>query len=170
MRDSPKADLSQGTLTLGGRRLVFHCNHYNIFLQRTIEDGLGEQAPALLVAAGTEASRLMLQGMESASPSASKAAFLARGAAVFADQGFGKLDLSAFTPMGGKARLSQSHYALGWLSRWDRRKTPGCFYPAGFLAAMVIVAGELAPERVRVREEQCLAMGDAHCQFSVEVW
>lgn len=170
----PKVDLAQGALTLGGRRLVFHCNHYNVFLQRTLEDGLGADARSLLIAAGCEAGRRMLEGMEAQSPSPSPEALLSRAAESFALQGFGKLEISELTAMGGKAKLFSSHYALGWTSRWGNRKTPGCFFPAGYLSAMVIVAGRLAPERVTVREEACLSLGReqeaTHCLFSVEVW
>ena len=30
-------DRERGTLTLGGSRIVFHCHHYNVFLQRSVD-------------------------------------------------------------------------------------------------------------------------------------
>ncbi|MDI1482433.1 4-vinyl reductase [Polyangium sp. y55x31] len=165
---APKADLERGITTVGGRRLVFHCHHYNVFLQRTIEDALQERAPALLVAAGMEASRSMLQGLENDAKSAADALELA--ADTFAAQGFGRLDVRGLGEGGGRATLDHSHYAVGWVSRWGKRPTPGCFFVAGFLSGAVAVAYRLAPERVTSRETECVAAGDERCSFRVEVW
>lgn len=163
-------ELGPGTITFGGRRLVMHCNHYNIFLQRTIEDGLGDRAGRLLVASAAEASRLMLSGLFSSAPPSSYEAGLARAAEIFGAQGFGRLDVVELSASGGEAIVSQSHYALGWLSRWGKRKTPGCFYAAGYVAGALAAAARLAPERIVVHESRCLAMGDPHCTFVAEVW
>jgi hypothetical protein len=167
---APKADLERGVTALGGRRLVFHCHHYNVFLQRTIEDALKERAPALLVAAGMEASRSMLQGLEDQARSASPADALSRAADTFAAQGFGRFDVSLLGDVGGRVPLDNSHYAVGWLARWGKRPTPGCFFVSGFLAGAFAVAHRLAPERVTARETECLAAGDERCSFLVEVW
>ncbi|MDI3285387.1 4-vinyl reductase [Polyangium sp. 15x6] len=167
---APKADLERGITTLGGRRLVFHCHHYNVFLQRTIEDALQERAPGLLVAAGMEASRSMLQGLENDARSGSAADALRRAADTFAAQGFGRMDVSGLGVGGGLATLDHSHYAVGWVSRWGKRPTPGCYFVAGFLAGAVAVAYRLAPERVTSRETECVAAGDERCSFRVEVW
>ena len=169
-RLAPKADLERGITTLGGRRLVFHCHHYNVFLQRTIEDALQERAPGLLVAAGMEAGRSMLEGIEREARSAGPADALRRAADTFAAQGFGRLDVSLLGEGGGEAWLDHSHYAVGWLSRWGKRPTPGCFFVAGYLAGAVAVACGLAPERVTSREITCVAAGDERCAFRVEVW
>ncbi|HVK64034.1 MAG TPA: 4-vinyl reductase [Polyangium sp.] len=167
---APQADLERGITTLGGRRLVFHCHHYNVFLQRTIEDALQERAPRLLVAAGMEASRSMLQGREGEAQSGSAADVLRRAADTFAAQGFGRVDIRQLGEGGGQATLDHSHYAVGWVSRWGKRPAPGCFFAAGFLAGAVAVAYRLAPERVTSREIACVAAGDERCSFRVEVW
>lgn len=164
------ADLARGTISFGGRRIVFHCNHYNTFLQRTIEDGLGERAGDLLLRSGMEASRLLLSGVEAESPSETPLALLSRAAEIFSDQGFGKLDVSRLGVLGGEAIVRHSHYAVGWLGRWGKRKTPCCFYPAGYIGGAIAVAGKFAPERISVRETACLAAGAEQCTFVVEVW
>ncbi|MFT3765197.1 MAG: hypothetical protein QM820_06730 [Minicystis sp.] len=164
---TPVSDLDRSIVTLGGRRLVFHCHHYNVFLQRSIEDGLGERAPALLTNAAMEAARGALVGLD---PAGSPAAVIARAAAILADQGFGRADVTALGPWGGTAVMDRSHYAVGWLAKWGRRATPCCFFPAGWLAGAVAVAGGHTPERVAVREVSCLAAGAERCSFLVEVW
>ncbi|MDI1447171.1 V4R domain-containing protein [Polyangium sp. 6x1] len=167
---APTADLERGITTLGGRRLVFHCHHYNVFLQRTIEDALQERAPRLLVAAGMEASRSMLQKLEAEAESASAADALRRAADMFAAQGFGRVDVGELGESGGRATLDHSHYAVGWVSRWGKRPSPGCFFVAGFLAGALAAAHRLSPERITSREVECVAAGDERCSFRVEVW
>lgn len=166
----PAFDIERGIIDLGGRRIVAHCNHYNVFLQRTIEDGLKERAPRLLVAAGTEAARHMLEGLERQSPSSSSGEALARAARIFAEHGFGAFDIEHLTECGGIATMQRSHYAIGWRSRWGLRTTPGCYFPAGYLAGAVAIAAKLAPERVTATETMCHAAGADHCTFAVEVW
>src|SRR5262249_48726267 len=97
---SPRADLDRSILTLGGRRIVFHWHHYNVFLQRTIEEGLRERAPALLTAAAVEAARAVLGGLEAERAAGSPAEILARAAEIFADSGFGRADVSALGAQG----------------------------------------------------------------------
>lgn len=163
-------NVERGMIELGGRRVVAHCNHYNVFLQRTIEDGLKERAPRLLVAAGIEASRSLLSGIEKAAPANSVKESLERAVRIFAEHGFGTFDIAKLGESGGVATMPRSHYAIGWLSRWGVRSTPGCYFPAGYLAGAVAVAAKVAPERVVATETQCHAAGAEICSFVVEVW
>jgi hypothetical protein len=167
---APQADLERSIVTLGGRRLVFHCHHYNVFLQRTIEDGLKERAPDLLTRAAMEVARATLGELEARTPAGSPAAIVARAAEILGANGFGRADVAALGPWGGSATMERSHYAVGWLAKWGRRHSPGCFFPAGWLAGAVAVAGGHAPERVVARELGCLAAGAERCSFVVEVW
>jgi len=167
---APVVDLERSVVTLGGRRLVVHCSHYNAFLQRTVEDALGPRAPSLLVAAAMESTRVLLEGLFAESPAGSPEDAIARAAEAFSAQGFGLLDLGEFGPRGGRATLTSSHYALGWLARWGARSSPGCFFAAGYLAGMLAAASRLSPERITSREVECLAAGAPRCSFVVEVW
>ncbi len=167
---APSFDIDRGIVDLGGRRIIAHCNHYNVFLQRTIEDGLKERASRLLIAAGMEAARNMLAGLEERAPSASASDCLERAARIFAEHGFGALDMGRLSERGGIATILRSHYAIGWRSRWGLRATPGCYFPTGYLAGAVAFASKLAPERVTATETGCYAAGADHCSFLVEVW
>jgi hypothetical protein len=167
---APAFDIDRGIIELGGRRIVAHCNHYNVYLQRTIEDGLKDRAPRLLVSAGVEAARNMLGGLENQAPSSSARECLERAVRIFAEHGFGAFDIGGMTERGGTATMLRSHYAIGWRSRWGVRTTPGCYFPTGYLAGAVAIASKLAPERVTATETECHAAGAAHCTFLVEVW
>lgn len=167
---APTFDIERGIIDLGGRRVVAHCNHYNVFLQRTIEDGLKERAPRLLVAAGMEAARSMLQGLERQAPSDSPRECIERAIRIFSDHGFGAFAIDGLTERGGTATMLRSHYAIGWRSRWGVRPNPGCYFPAGYLAGAVAIAAKLTPERVTATETACYASGAEQCSFVVEVW
>lgn len=167
---APAFDIERGIIDLGGRRVVAHCNHYNVFLQRTIEDGLKDRAPRLLVAAGMETARSMLGGLETRAPSGSARECLERAVRIFAEHGFGVFDISRMTEQGGTASILRSHYAIGWRARFGVRSTPGCYFPTGYLAGALAIAANLSPERVTATETACHAAGAEQCTFLVEVW
>ncbi len=50
-RPLPQFDSERNIILLGESRLVFHCHHYNLFLQRTIEDALEADGPRIQTAA-----------------------------------------------------------------------------------------------------------------------
>ena len=171
MRDERlRFDADRNLITLGDRRLVFHCHHYNLFLQRTIEDGLGlEAAHSLQVAAGMEATRQMLSSLFAGDDSATYADKLEVAKRIFAATGFGQADLAALTPQGGAVRLDLSHYAIGWKSKWGDSKHPVCHYPTGFWMGALSAATGLAPERLQGRELSCAASGSVFCELAIEV-
>jgi hypothetical protein len=166
MRHSVNFDPNTNVATLGGRALVFHCHHYNSILQKTIEQGLGEEASHLLTVAAQEAVRPQLAAL---SRPGDRDGVLETAASVFSELGFGRLDFTALTGCGGTVTAPSSHYALSWLAKFGERMTPACQFTAGFIAAAASVAFDLEPERVRVRESDCQAQGSTACHFDVEV-
>ena len=159
-------DLEKNEAVLGESHLVFHCHYYNNTLQKVIEEGLGDDASALLTAAAQEAARMQLQTIakERQGPEVLDAA-----KTLFCRAGFGTLDFSSVTARGGHVICPHSHYALGWLSHFGERETPVCEFVAGYVGASLIAAHHLLPERVVVKETECQAMGHAQCRFDVEV-
>lgn len=163
-------DSERNLLTLGDRRVVFHCHHYNLFLQRTIEDGLGTQsAQSLQVAAGMEATRSMLSALYAKDPAASFLDKLVLARKLFGSLGFGQAETSSLTPNGGGVRLITSHYAIGWKAKWGAAEHPVCYFPVGFWMAALAAAAGLAPERLQGRERSCAALGAAVCELEIEV-
>jgi hypothetical protein len=166
MRHPVEFDPTTNVATLGGRPLVFHCHHYNSILQKTIEQGLGEEADRLLTTAAQEAVQLQLTALARAGD---RDGVLETAASVFSELGFGRLDFTDLGESGGTVTSPSSHYALSWLAKFGERTTPACQFTAGFIAAAAGVAFDLDPERVRVRESRCQAQGSAVCRFDVEV-
>jgi predicted hydrocarbon binding protein len=165
--DAISFDAATNTATLGNQPLVFHCHHYNCALQRAIEEGLGADAPRVLTAAAKETVRLQLAALKK--PGDDARAVVSSAEKLFAELGFGKLDATRLSARGGQADVAASHYAMGWVAKYGERSTPTCYFVAGYLAATVCVAWDLAPERVRVTESGCYACKAERCTFQVEV-
>lgn len=163
-------DADRNLITMGDRRVVFHCHHYNLFLQRTIEDGLGTQdAERVQVAAAMEATRAMLRSRTPVAAAASVSQQLAQCNRLFGALGFGQANLTHITPQGGRITLTTSHYAVGWKAKWGGAKHPVCYFPLGFWMGALSVAANVAPERLLGRELSCSALDAACCELEVEV-
>lgn len=160
-------DAAKNVATLGGQEMVFHCHHYNCALQRAVTGSLGQAAAAeLFRAAGAEAVRPQLVAL---TKTMGEGEALTWATTLFSELGFGALDLSAMAALHGEVIVRQSHYGLGWLSKFGESQTPVCHFNAGFIAAALGVARHLAPERVVVTEHSCSAQGAEQCRFGVEV-
>lgn len=159
----PVFDREAGALTLGGSRLVFHCHHYNVFLQRSLEDALGERAVRIQRAAACETARTTLERVFAQAPGEALEARLARAAAIFGTLGFGRADVSGLGALGGTVRISPSHYAIGWTSKLGAAPRPIEHFATGFFRGALCAAAGLAPERVEAEQVACAAMreGDA---------
>lgn len=168
MSAAVRFDGTRNLITLGDARLVFHCHHYNVSLQRTVEDALGyEAARDVQRDAAAETARLMLTAPFSAHDSlASRLAFAKD---LFAQTGFGLADVSELTAEGGRVVLLTSHYAVGYTSKWGSMPRPACHFASGYWAGALTAATGHAPERVASIEVECAATGASSCVIEIEV-
>ena len=159
-------DIDTNVAVLGGTSLVFHCHHYNATLQRTIEETLGDDAFELLAVAAQECVRRQLDELRGDRDAAD---VVRLGQELFKTAGFGVLDVSQLGAYGGQVVCPSSHYALGWLAKFGERDTPACEFVSGFVGAIACAAWGHPPERVKIVESRCAAMGHEDCRFDVEV-
>lgn len=160
-------DADRNLLTLGGERVVFHCHHYNVFLQRSLEEMFGSGAIEMQVDAAAESARRMLEPLF-----ADVSGFQARlelASQVFSSNGFGAADLSQLGEHGGRVTLQTSHYAVGWTAKFGPATSPVSHFATGFWRGALVAAAGHAPERVVARQVKCRAMGDDVCEIEVEV-
>lgn len=161
-------DAERNVILFGERRLVFHCHHYNVFLQRSIEDMIGADGVAIQVAAAAESAREMLSRLlADAGPTVE--ARLGVAQTIFGENGFGHADVQALRADGGSVVLATSHYATGWRAKWGSSPQPVCHFATGFWAGALAAAAGLAPERVVAVEEACAAVDAEACRICVEV-
>jgi hypothetical protein len=151
-----KIDTDRALASIGGEPHVFHCHHYNCFLQKSVLDHAGlVDAEALLVRPAAEVVAAELSALS---------ADRAMAEELFSTLGFGKLDLSALSAVGGKAQVKGSHYGQGWISKFGHADRPVCHFNAGFVEA---AARHLFGAAFTARETRCLGKGDRSCEYEV---
>lgn len=141
--------------SIGGEPHVFHCHHYNCFLQKSIADQSAlVDSPTLLTEAAAEVAYAQLTALGTVDEQE-----------LFRHLGFGVLDASALGAQGGTAVVKGSHYAMGWLSKYGQADAPVCFFAAGFVEA---VARHRFGAAFQVKETACVAHGASECRFEVK--
>ena len=152
-----------GRRSLGGEPLVYHCNFYNYWLQKTVllVDDLGMDEVIQDAAAASVYACLRGLGGNDAS--------LAE--ALFAELGFGQIDLSAITAEGGSATTSVSHYGqcLGAAAGVSFAK-PQSRFDAGYAAALgkalVIMHGSDHQHALKEIDGAALAVAETSTQVA----
>lgn len=169
MTDEARFDAERNITTLGGRRIVFHCHHYNVFLQRTIDEALGKDAALVQRRAAMESARAILGDLFARGGEAPAGERIKRAAEVFGSLGFGLADVSGLSERGGAVTLATSHYAIGWRAKFGAASAPVCHFASGFWAGAVAAAWGLPPERVLSVERACAAVAGESCELTLEV-
>lgn len=142
--------------SIGGEPHVFHCHHYNCFLQKSIVDQSAlVKHEVLLTEAAAE---VVFTELSALGPNVEVST-------LFQQLGFGLLDVSALSASGGIATVRASHYALGWRSKYGVSATPVCFFNSGFIEA---VARHHFGGAYTVREIACVASGASECRYEVK--
>ena len=149
---------------------VFHCHHFNLFWDQTVDDGLGQELGTMI---RTHAARESFHDLLSAlaertgAHNATERLELARVVAQGLGMGTVRFDLDRY---GGQALGDHLHYAVAWLEKYPsvRRRHPSDALTAGFVAAASEVAFQLPRDSMRCREQECLTLGDARCRFRAE--
>ena len=157
-----------GLMFAAGEPLVFHCHHYNIALQDTIEECLPESAGEILCDAATEVAYAQLSAILHANPAVlALAQRLDLAAQVHARLGFGLLHMAG-DAHGGRAHTTRSHYSHGYRTKQRVRQEPACWFHAGFVAAAFAMATGRPAGSFAVRELRCAAVSGGDCEFLVE--
>ena len=154
-----------------GAPYVYHCHHFNLFHDQTVDDALGDdEGSKLRERAAYGASRQLLAGAFDAHGASTPAERLELSSALFRHMGHGRLEIMA-NETGGRARGEHLHYSLSWREKYGakvRRHQPIDAFAAGFSAAAVELAFELPAGEMVGREEQCYACMDPACEFTLE--
>ena len=100
-------DFATNRLVVGGEPMILHCHHYNVFLQRSIQDAEYIDSAPILVGAAAEVVFAQLTNLLSRTPDI--AARKATVEALYRACGLGLIDLSALTDRGGEVRTRSTH-------------------------------------------------------------
>jgi len=106
----PLAGAPHGQLVAGGEPFVFHCNHYNYWLQKVVllVDDLGMEDVCRDAAASSAYATIEAASRELGLETPQERLELASG--FFSQHGFGTVDWSGLTAEGGQVKTPTSHY------------------------------------------------------------
>ena len=167
-----RSDVDGQDLTaLAGTPFVYHCHHFNLFHDQTVEDALGDdEAFRVRSQAAQDNAYQLLSGLVAATGAATPAERLELAAATFSWMGQGRLETLG-DRFGGEARGEFLHYSFSWREKYGqkvRRMTPIDAFASGFSAAALEVAHDL-PLRTLVSEErECHALKHPACKMAFE--
>lgn len=170
--DPQRSLLAPHDLTfLGGAPYVYHCHHYNLFHDQTVEDILGEElGDAVRTRAAASAFHDLLTALAAHTGMTTPAERVQLGQALVAAMGHGKLSIDARED-GGHAQGSHLHYGYTWGEKYGsrvRRYAPIDSVAGGFAAAINEVAFGLPKGGIRAVEVTCVAKRDPACLFRLE--
>jgi hypothetical protein len=149
---------------------IYHCHHYNLFHDQTIDDALGEDEGARIrTAAAHNAFRDLLSAVFERSGATTPVERIALASELFQWMGQGKLHLDVGAG-GGRARSASLHYGYAWREKYGarvKRVEPADAVAAGFAAAATELAFGLPSDAIAVTERKCVATRDAECEFDL---
>lgn len=155
---------------LAGHPFIFHCHHFNLFLDQTVDDACGpELGVELRTKAARHSSYHFLSRLFAELGLNTPAERLTLAMEVFAGLGHGHLHIDANVD-GGTAEGEFLHYSFAWKEKYGgkiARLTPVDAFAAGFVAAAVQAAFDYEFS-FTATEESCYAMHAERCAFKIE--
>lgn len=169
-RDLSTELAAQDLTFLGTTPYVYHCHHFNLFHDQTIDDALGEEVGfAVKARAAHRAARHLLTNVTTELGASTPAERLAAAQGVFSWLGHGRLRVDADAG-GGVARGEYLHYSYAWREKYGRRVRrahPMDAFAAGFAAAAVEIAFDLDAESLASTETECFVNKAPSCTFAL---
>jgi len=158
----PMGPSDHGRVLLAKEPLVFHCNYYNYYLQKTLllDDELGMED--VITDAACEVGYAVLRGATNAG--ADPQARLQMAQDIFAQLGFGTIDFSAVDDNGGTVKVPVSHYGRCMTmaapdgTEFER---PQNYFDAGFAAGALAAAYEKDPGAYAASIQVCQSKAGA---------
>jgi hypothetical protein len=153
-------DYTNKRLDVAGETMLFHCHHYNTFLQRSITDAEYIDSAPFLIGASAEAvyhqlSTLFrnenIDGSEDRAKTASE---------LYRLSGFGLLDLGQLSESGGTIETSMSHYSFAWKEKFGTADKAIGFFTGGFIAGALAAIFDKEAGAYACAQTACRAKGD----------
>lgn len=153
---------------VGDEPLVFHCHHYNLFLQNTIEDASDFVDVQTLLTQSAEFvvyhqwKNLSSQGKLSVEDLLN----------TFSTFGFGKLSIINMDEKGGVITSPYDHYGLGYISKYEPRTSEQpavSYFTQGFIAAMFAYYYDKPLFSYEVIQTECFSKGAKQAVYEIKL-
>ncbi len=158
-------------MAMAGAPAVYHCHHFNLFLDQTVDDALGREGGAQLrFNAARESAHTFLQQLCVRKGAVTPVEKMQCAMETFAAMGHGKLQVGA-AAAGGAAIGEFLHYGYSWMQKYGqkvRRRSPADAFAAGYAAAAVEVAFGVPRETMDTAEIACVATRAEQCRFELK--
>lgn len=149
---------------------VFHCHHFNLFWDQTIDDALGSELGTVIrTNAAREAYYDLLSGLAVRMGVTAPEDIIVMAQAAFHMGGQGSLTIDA-NERGGQIIGDFLHFGVAWNEKYGRvrRKHPVDGLAAGFAAAAIELAYGAPRNSMRCRETECISLDSSRCRFRAE--
>lgn len=151
-----------------GQPFAMHCHHYNINLQKTLEDTLGEEGVRIMLRSAEESGFSNFRNLvDQYSYLKTEKSKLEMAATMYQNYGLGVIHFQHIDHTGGRIVSPSSHHVTGWLAKHGRRKTPGCHFTRGWIAGILAVIFERPLGHYLIEETHCKMKGDRQCVLQV---
>lgn len=150
---------------------IFHCHHYNCYLQAVLLDtesylsGVKE----ILTDSAQEIGYTQFVKTFQQSPEFSIADRKVVVEDYFRFAGFGMITLDNVNDKGGVVVTDSEHYGVGWKSKFGQSELPVAYFTLGFISGALEAVYDLANGTLTGVQEKCIAKGDQQSQFRIEV-
>ncbi|WP_338792079.1 hypothetical protein [Bernardetia sp. MNP-M8] len=154
-----------------GEPMIFHCHHYNVYLQAVIEDTssylnvypmLSDSAQEIVY---TQFSNFFKENQDL---SVEDKKYICQD--YFSFCGFGIIDLTNLTKEGGKVIAPFEHYGIGWKTKFglrEKNKKGVAFFAAGYIAGATEAIFDLPLGTLCTEQKECISQGDTKSSFEV---
>ena len=134
MEPVPQRDPHTGIVTLHHEPVIFHCNHYNRFLQLIVEDCHYIDRESILINSAAEVSHRQLHQAFLEHPEWTVDTRLQYAETLYRYCGFGDLALHGVRQADNPIRIREqhSHYGAALRLNYGKRRWPGEFFDLGF--------------------------------------
>lgn len=163
-------DMDHRRCIVGKEPMIFHCHHYNTFLQRSIKDTKDylDSSPFLIGAAEEVAYSQLTQifseqGLKDTQQRKNLASELFKWA------GFGLVDLNVLGEQGGTTSTVHEHYSMGWKVKWGKTDESVSYFASGWIAGALAAVYGKAQGSYSVIQTACTAKGDATNTFVLKL-
>lgn len=168
---NPVRDQQTGITLLAGEPVVFHCNHYNRFLQLVVEDCHYIAQDPILRDSATEVVFRQMQGLFTRHPDWQMTERLGCAEALYRYCGFGDIQLSSGQEAADGAYLlreQHSHYGSALRLNYGTRRKPGEYFDLGFaIGALSAAHREALDGSIDTLHAPPISMGGSETRFSV---
>lgn len=155
-------------LFLSEMPIALHCHHYNMNLQKTLETYLGSQGAELIQQASEESSYAIFTSFLMQHPKITTIkSKLELASTSYQYSGLGIINFKNIEPIGGIVVSPHSHHVTGWLAKFGKRDTPGCFFTRGWIAGVLAVIYNKHIGYYVVDEIECKMTIARECIFEV---